>query len=275
MRDTTPVRAGFWQIVALDAGIVLALAAMTTGGDAIDLFHAVFLLLVVEAFLVNGWGFWIRLVLALGVTQLLIVRAGEPAWQDLAEPMVLATIAVLVFLMHGSRERIRQALRLQATLDPLTGLLNRRALQAQLDSEVRRLKNDQSPFAVVYIDLDAFKNVNDEHGHDIGDMVLTEAARRIEGVTRDVDRAGRIGGDEFALLLGSSVTRSDAEAVARRLVETLERPFTVGGQSVALSASMGIALAAVGRTPQQLLADADRAMYTVKRERKGTYGFAT
>jgi hypothetical protein len=145
-----------WRIVLLDVGVLVVLATMTADDGALDLFHIAFLLLVVQAFLVLGWPFWARLALVLAVTEVLIVRAGDAVWQDIAEPMVLAAIATLVFVMHGSRDRVRGELEEQASHDALTGLLNRRALQAHLDTAVTRMHQDAIPFAVIYIDLDDF-----------------------------------------------------------------------------------------------------------------------
>ncbi|MEA3055253.1 MAG: hypothetical protein QOD30_685 [Actinomycetota bacterium] len=265
-------RADALQVLALDIAIIVMLGLMSRGGDAIDLFHIAFLLVVVEAFLVASMGFWVRLALALGAVELLIVREGAPAWQDLAEPGVLATIAVLVFLMHRARDRARATLAEQATHDPLTGLLNRRALQHHLDGAIKRLHRDQRSFAVLYIDLDGFKAINDERGHDAGDQVLIEVAQRILG-TSDADDVVGIGGDEFALLLAHGDSPTTAEAAAQRILTAIELPCSNGAT---LSASIGIAMAtpAIASSTHTLLAEADRAMYSVKRAEKGAYAFS-
>jgi diguanylate cyclase (GGDEF)-like protein len=259
--------------MSIDIGIVVMLGLMSRGGDALDVFHLAFLFLVVEAFLLAPAGFWIRMAVVLGAVEVLIVRAGEPAWQDLAEPYVLATIAVLVFLMHRARDRARADLAEQATHDPLTGLLNRRALQRHLDNALTRLHGDQQPFAVVYIDLDAFKAINDEHGHDAGDQVLIDVAHRIVGACDDDDVVGRIGGDEFAVLLAHGDSPAAAEAVARRMLASIKQPCSNGA---AISASIGIAMATpfVTNSTDALLAEADRAMYSVKRAEKDAYAFS-
>jgi diguanylate cyclase (GGDEF)-like protein len=266
-------RADALQVVAIDIAIVVMLGLMSRGGDAIDLFHIAFLLLVVEAFLVASMGFWARFALLLCAVEVLIVREGAPAWQDLAEPGVLATIAVLVFLMHRARDRARATLAEQATHDPLTGLLNRRALQQHLDDAVKRLHRDQRSFAVVYVDLDGFKAVNDELGHDAGDQVLIEIATRILEASNTDDVVGRIGGDEFALLLAHGDSPEIAEAAAQRMLTAIELPCSNGAS---LSASIGIAMAtpSIASTTQALLAEADRAMYSVKRADKGAYAFS-
>lgn len=261
------------RILSIDVGIVLMLGLMSRGGDAVDLFHLAFLLLVVEAFLVAPRGFWLRLGLVLSAVEVLIVRAGSPAWQDLAEPYVLATIAVLVFVMHRARDRARADLAEQATHDPLTGLLNRRALQRHLDDALTRLHGDQRRFAVVYIDLDGFKAINDERGHDAGDQVLIEVSRRIVDACDTDDVVGRIGGDEFAVLLADCDSTAAAEAGARRMLAAIKQPYSNGA---AASASIGIAMATplATNSTDALLAEADRAMYSVKRAERGAYAFS-
>lgn len=260
-------------IAPLDIGVIAALAVMAKSTEALDLFHIVFLLLAVEAFFLTRTSFWIRLVLLFGLTEFLIARAGEPAWQDLAEPVVLATIAGLVFAMHDSRDRARSQLRYQATHDALTDLLNLRALQTRLDALMS--PRTKEPFAVLYIDLDGFKRVNDEHGHDIGDGVLSAAARRVERAVRDGDAVGRIGGDEFAVLLYPA-DREVAESVARRLVDELKSPFAIDEVAVTVSASIGIAMSVdvPAVTRKDFIGAADRAMYSVKRDSKSAYAFA-
>ncbi len=270
-------RGDLWKIAGLDALAIATILIMRTSEEALDLFHAVFWVMIAEAFFLVSWGFWVRMGLALAGVEFLLLRAGDAPWQDVAEPFVLASIAAMVFFMHRGRERARVALRQQATHDPLTGLLNRRALQGSLEDAVDKLDRERTSFGVIYIDLDGFKSVNDEHGHDVGDAVLTNTARRIENATRKTDSSGRIGGDEFAVILSTPTTPAEAEVIARRLSDELSVPFVVGEARISLSASMGIAMATAeeSRTPQQLLIDADRAMYDVKRRARGTYAFAS
>jgi diguanylate cyclase (GGDEF)-like protein len=263
-------------VAALDILIALMLVLMSTGGDALDLWQIAFLLLVAEAFLTSSWAFWPRLLLVLAVTDVTLVRAGATTTPDLAKPLVLATIAALVFVMHASRDRARADLHVQASRDPLTGLLNRRALQTHLDAAVGRMHYEQTSFAVIYIDLDGFKVVNDTYGHDVGDLLLSEAARRVEQLAGNGDRVGRIGGDEFAVLLSSVTSAVEAGDAARCLIRLLKMPFLINGRSVHISASMGIAMAspASRQSPRELLGDADRAMHAVKKTQKGDYAFA-
>jgi diguanylate cyclase (GGDEF)-like protein len=269
-------RPNVWTILYLDAAIIATLILMPTNEVSMDAFHVVFWLMIGEAFFLKRWGFWVRLAIALAACEILIIRAGNPDWRDLVEPFGLAGIAATVFVLHSSRDRARDALRRLATVDGLTGVLNRRAFQSRLDDAIALLDRYATPFALVYVDLDGFKNVNDDYGHDAGDAVLTEAARRLESSTRATDHVGRIGGDEFAILLSDADSPSDVENLARRVLAQLGAPFVSDDAAVRLSASAGLVLATPGKqeTSERLLADADKAMYRVKRTQKGAYAFA-
>lgn len=159
-----------------------------------------------------------------------------------------------------------EALRRLATRDELTGLLNRREYDRVLAEEEDRAERFGNSLALVIIDLDRFKFINDMHGHSAGDAVLREAARRIAGVIRTVDRAARIGGEEFALILVQT-DRISALEVARRAIASLAlEPIRVGeGSSLAVTASAGVAeLPTDAREAGQLFAAADRALYAAK-----------
>lgn len=268
-------RPHFWLLAALDVAALLMAWFMSFGGDSLDFFDILFLIIVGQAFFRSHRGFWPRLVCALVYTEFVLMSTGDAVWLDLAEPLALTAIAILVFLMHKSQESTRTTLRELATRDPLTSLLNRRAMQAQFEAAVGRLSSSGTSFAVFYIDLDDFKVVNDTHGHDVGDELLIAAARRIEHVMRSDDQVGRLGGDEFALLVGSVTARSHVEDVARRVVVQMAAPFVIRGTSISVSASIGIAIASPAhqRSAEELLSEADRAMYSVKRKHKGAYAF--
>jgi diguanylate cyclase (GGDEF)-like protein len=123
--------------------------------------------------------------------------------------------------------------------------------------------------ALLYLDLDGFKDVNDTHGHDIGDVVLLGAALRIQYVLRHGESIGRIGGDEFVVLIPSFETTEEVNAVKRRIIDVLHEPFAVGEEKFVLSASIGTAIFPLdGHTRLQLLAHADQAMYRIKHERR-------
>ncbi len=160
----------------------------------------------------------------------------------------------------------------QAQTDPLTGLKNLRALQDVLS----RLVNGGEGFALMHVDLDHFKAVNDSFGHDAGDHVLRGAARIMQSVTREGDTVARIGGDEFLLVLPGRQDRDRLSRIAARLIAGLERPVRVRDHICRVSASIGIALSedAPGAPPDDLIRHADAALYASKRAGRGRFTFA-
>lgn len=164
------------------------------------------------------------------------------------------------------RERVEQQLAFQATHDALTGLPNRVALTAHLDDLVGDTANH--PISVCFVDLDGFKGVNDQLGHGAGDELLSRVAIRLDDVTRSHDYVARLGGDEFVLVFPST-GGAEASAMAERIVAALELPFEVADTDVAISASIGVADASDPTEPDELLRQADIAMYRAKALGKG------
>jgi diguanylate cyclase (GGDEF)-like protein/PAS domain S-box-containing protein len=163
----------------------------------------------------------------------------------------------------SAQERLRSA----GSLDPLTGLCNRtvfvEGLGRRLD-EFKQLRGD-GRFAVLYLDLDRFKVVNDSLGHLVGDELLTAVSRRLESCLRPGDSLARLGGDEFAILLNGLGGEQQANAIAFRIQEALSAPFSIGGREVFTSASIGIAFGVAQYTnPDEIMRDADTAMYHAK-----------
>jgi diguanylate cyclase (GGDEF)-like protein len=155
---------------------------------------------------------------------------------------------------------LKERLRHQAFHDPLTGLPNRSLLRERVEAAIAQPGGSA---AVLFLDLDDFKTINDHLGHAVGDEVLVEVARRIQRCLRQSDTAGRLGGDEFAVLL-ESADQGGAETVARSLLEAMERPFDLAGRQTRLRASIGIALATSAASADELLGNADLAMYSAK-----------
>ncbi len=177
----------------------------------------------------------------------------------------LAAIAI-------ERKRNEARLSHQAHHDPLTGLPNRTLFLEFLQLALARTRRRESTFAVLFLDLDRFKIVNDSLGHDAGDELLIALGQRLRGVLRPADTVARFGGDEFTILcddLPSAGAREHATDVARRLLRTIRLPFLLDGEEQFLSASIGISLAGPGTEgPEGLLRDADAAMYRAKERGK-------
>ena len=168
------------------------------------------------------------------------------------------------------------ALAHQAMHDPVTGLANRYLLMDRLGQALVRLARMPGRVVLMFVDLDHFKAINDSHGHEVGDEVLIELARRLSVMSRREDTVARLGGDEFVVLCENVQTTDNLHDIARRIVGALVQPFAVGaGLQVRLSASVGLAATADATARgADLLRDADRAMYRVKqRGRNGFYIF--
>jgi len=157
--------------------------------------------------------------------------------------------------------------------DALTGLPNRALFVERVGEALERAtRQTRSFFAVLFVDLDHFKAVNDIHGHAAGDLMLIEVARRLEMCVRPGDTVGRLGGDEFAVLVARMEDAEDATRVADRIQEAMRVPVAIGGDTVRPGASIGIALSHPGyETPAELLRDADAAMYRAKADGRGRW----
>jgi diguanylate cyclase (GGDEF)-like protein len=180
--------------------------------------------------------------------------------------------AVAIAALAISHASVQEGLKDAALRDPLTGLWNRRSFFEALESEVDA---GHQP-AVLYVDLDGFKAVNDSLGHLAGDAVLRVAARRLVSIMRPTDELARIGGDEFAILCSGKVTRNQVAAIAKRIVEQLNHPISVAeGQTVESGASVGIAVELPPRTPADaIIGHADRALHRAKALGRGRWSFA-
>ncbi len=163
------------------------------------------------------------------------------------------------------RKKAEDQLKRQAFHDPLTGLPNRALFLDHLRLAMERGRRRRHLFAVIYMDLDRFKVINDSLGHETGDELLRGVARVLESCGRSVDTLARFGGDEFAILLEEISAPRDAITIARRILDGVRQPFVIGGNEVFTSASLGIVLKTEGYDrPEALLRDADTAMYRAK-----------
>ena len=204
----------------------------------------------------------------------------------ISQPMALMTTLFTILLIVSSRRlnitileslHIRnqrqiaeETIRYQAHFDELTNLPNRRLLLYHLKQEIARSRRHGHFGALLFLDLDHFKNINDSLGHVVGDALLRAVARRIDAHTRDEDTAARLGGDEFVVLVGVVERTVDAaisggHALAEALLDRIRKPFTIEGHELTVSASIGVAIFPLGgETPESLLQQADLAMYKAK-----------
>lgn len=179
---------------------------------------------------------------------------------------------VSVFSDITERKHQQEQLERLAHFDPLTGLPNRALLADRLQQGLARAQRARQGLAVCFMDLDGFKAVNDARGHDAGDDLLAEVARRLQGGIRAGDTAARLGGDEFVLLLGGLHHPRECEDTARRVLHAVALPIEVEGHTVHVSASMGISVfPRDGSDAEQLLRQADQAMYQAKQHGRNRY----
>ena len=157
-----------------------------------------------------------------------------------------------------------------ALYDPLTGLANRAFFHEQLQHATALRKVGVEQTALLFVDLNHFKEVNDRFGHDVGDAVLARLGHRIQRTVRAGDSAARVGGDEFAIVLAAVSEPAEAAQAAERLLEKIVEPIGLGPEFVSVSASIGIAL---GDEPEVLLKEADAAMYRAKSQREAGFAF--
>ena len=161
-----------------------------------------------------------------------------------------------------------------ATRDPLTGLLNRRSLTEQLEHAIVRADRQNEFLALLFLDMDKFKSINDALGHDAGDDLLMQVASRLRGAVRSSDLVARLGGDEFVVLMEGLPNFGAAAEVAKKIIRVCSSPFEVHSQSVRTSVSVGISMFPQdGNSVHDLMRSADLAMYHAKQERRGSVQF--
>ena len=211
-----------------------------------------------------------QVVLSLSPITIACLTSGRFDLAILGLNLLLAIAALLINLRQQYlkiREMLdsRRSLERFATTDPLTGLLNRNSLLQEIDNPKRPMAGSR---ALLFIDLDRFKPVNDEHGHQAGDELLAQLALRLRRSVGDNDLLARFGGDEFVIVCESRTGEAltTAEALAARIRQNLEKPFNLARTSVTIGASIGIARIPAGRVDvDRLIGEADRAMYADKR----------
>ena len=193
-----------------------------------------------------------------------------------ATPLRMDGMAGIVAIHSDVSEHVRTERRLShlAHHDALTGLPNRLLFQDRLQSALALSRRNQWLLAVMFVDLDRFKTINDTLGHEVGDRLLQEAARRLQKSVRDCDTVCRMGGDEFALVLPELGDMNEAAQVPQRIVDSLRAPLRIDGHELEVTASIGIALfPADADEPDALVRHADAAMYQAKRLGRDNYQF--
>lgn len=207
----------------------------------------------------------------LGALDLYRDTPGELDVDETESAQILADVTSAYLLNARAREQ-HQAdaaeLRLSALHDPLTGLANRLLLKERLEHAANRSRRSHSNAAILFVDLDGFKRVNDLHGHHAGDELLVGVAQRLLALVRPGDTLARLSGDEFVFLLEDVKIRKNVEHLVERINTAFLRPFSIGGTPIGISASVGVAFAGPGvEVTGRMLVEADLAMYRVKRLR--------
>jgi len=183
---------------------------------------------------------------------------------------------VTLFSDITKKKELEELLWQQANIDLLTGLPNRRMFLDRLEQEIRKSHRADSQMALLFLDLDHFKDVNDTLGHVMGDVLLKEASQRLVSCVRETDTVARLGGDEFTLILCGLQGADSVERVALEIMHKLAAPFQLGNELAYISASIGITLYPQDAVkPEDLLVNADQAMYAAKRQGRNRYHYFT
>jgi diguanylate cyclase (GGDEF)-like protein/PAS domain S-box-containing protein len=183
---------------------------------------------------------------------------------------------IAVFSDITEKKRTEELIWKQANFDPLTNLPNRRMFMDRLAQEIRLASRSETSLALLFLDLDRFKEVNDTLGHNVGDQLLVEVANRFRKLVRSSDTIARLGGDEFTLILPQIDNNTQVDQVANKILTTLKQPFEINQQSLNISASIGATLYPQdGEYAEQLIKNADQAMYAAKDAGRSTLHYFT
>src|SRR5215210_6851819 len=255
-------RFGFVYLAGLSTVALTGVGSLVLIGDQLSAaFITMPIPILIASSLLAPWaGFIVAAIMIVAAAVLHVATLGL---------LTLMIVAIISYLFADSLERAYRESRYQATHDPLTDLPNRSLFLDRLEQELAGAERVGRVVAVLFIDLDNFKVINDSLGHHLGDRLLVEVSWRIRGCLRSRDSAARFGGDEFTILLANLWDDGAAVRITQRLLEALSEPFVIAEHEVAVSASVGIALGQGDSPgPSDLLRNADTALY----QAKGTKG---
>lgn len=189
---------------------------------------------------------------------------------DAEQPPVFVAVATSTAQRQKEKERLHRL----AHYDALTGLPNRMLFRERLEQGLAHGKRNGKTLAVMFLDLDKFKAVNDTLGHDAGDLLLKEVSTRLSGCLREIDTVARLGGDEFTIILDEVASREGVTLVAEKVIELMRTPFQLGEHVAEIGTSIGISLFPEnGETPETLIKKADQAMYAVKQSGRNAFRY--
>jgi diguanylate cyclase (GGDEF)-like protein len=194
---------------------------------------------------------------------------------DLAEVLMRVHNMLEVRLLHEATRNHGKMLETLALTDPLTGLANRRLLAERLSMAIVHARRNNGSMAVVYLDLDGFKQINNTLGHDAGDVLLKMVAARLTATVREEDTVARLGGDEFVITLWHITSQDDASTVALKVIQAVTQPYVLDSQTVRVTTSVGVSVYPLhGEDADTLMKCADLALYEAKRAGKNAYRIA-
>jgi two-component system, cell cycle response regulator len=194
---------------------------------------------------------------------------------DLAEVLVRVHNMLEVRLLHKATRNHGKVLEVLALTDPLTGLANRRLLAERLSMAIVHARRNSSTMAVVYLDLDGFRQINNTLGHGAGDVLLKMVAARLTATVREEDTVARLGGDEFVIMLWHISSPDDASTVVLKIIQAVTQPYVLDDQTVRVTTSAGVGIYPLhGEDADTLMKSADQAMYEAKRAGKNAYRIA-
>ncbi len=191
---------------------------------------------------------------------------------DVEEALTRIRNMLEIRLLHENARNAATTLEILAQQDPLTGLANRRLLTKRISAAMANARRTKGAMALIYLDLDGFKEVNDNFGHGVGDALLVLVARRLESVVREEDTVARVGGDEFMIALWHVANAADVAVVASKVVEVIAVPYDIEERTILITTSVGVGVYPTnGEDSDTLMQSADKALYAAKHAGKNVF----